>query len=202
MFRNIRWRIAIPYVVLILLAMLGLSIYLSNLMREAHLAGLKTQLTAEARLLADSAAPLLSGGEGSDALDSLARRWADLLGARVTIIGVDGTVLGESHEDRARMEVQQALLTGQGCCIRFSRTVGYEMIYVAIPVTVEEQVTGIVRIALPLRQIEDSVGRLRQTVLEATLLMALLAALLALFIAERTARPVRQLTRVAERMAE
>jgi two-component system phosphate regulon sensor histidine kinase PhoR len=209
MFRNIRWRIAIPYVVLILLAMLGLSIYLSNLMREAHLAGLKTQLTAEARLLADSAAPLLSGGEGSDALDSLARRWADLLGARVTIIGVDGTVLGESHEDRAQMdnhlyrpEVQQALLKGQGSCIRFSRMMDYEMIYVAVPVTAEEQVTGIVRIALPLRQIEDPVGRLRQTVLEATLLMALLAALLALFIAERTARPVRQLTRVAERMAE
>jgi len=30
MFRNIRWRIAIPYIVLILLAMTGLVVYLSE----------------------------------------------------------------------------------------------------------------------------------------------------------------------------
>jgi two-component system phosphate regulon sensor histidine kinase PhoR len=209
MFSSIRWRIAIPYVAFTLLIMLGLSFYLSGQAREAHLADLQAQLTAEARLLADSAGPLLSGGGSADALDSLARRWAGLLDARVTIIGADGTVLGESHEDRTQMdnhlyrpEVQQALSDGQGSSIRFSRTVGYEMIYVAIPVTAEGRVTGFVRLALPLQRVEADVGRLRQTFLEATLLTALLAALLALFIAERTARPVRQLTRVAERMAE
>jgi len=30
MFRKIRWRIALPYILLILLLMLGLQIYLSN----------------------------------------------------------------------------------------------------------------------------------------------------------------------------
>ena len=48
MFRNIRWRIAIPYVVLILLAMTGLVVYLSDLVRDAHMTDLQAQLTAEA----------------------------------------------------------------------------------------------------------------------------------------------------------
>jgi two-component system phosphate regulon sensor histidine kinase PhoR len=209
MFRSIRWRIAIPYVVLILLAMTGLVVYLSDLVRDAHLADLQAQLTAEAKLVGDTLASLPAGDESGDALDSLARHYADLLGARVTIIGVDGTVLGESHEDRTRMdnhryrpEVQQALAEGQGSSIRFSQTVGYEMMYVAVPVTEEGHVTNIVRVALPLRQIEANVARLRRAILSAALLAALGAALLAVLIAERTAQPVHQLTEVVQRMAE
>ncbi len=209
MFHTIRWRIAIPYVTLILLAMAGLVVYLSDLVRDTHLADLETQLTAEAWLIGDALASSLTSDEPGGDLDPLARHYADLLGARVTIIGADGTVLGESHEDRTRMdnhlyrpEVQQALAEGQGSSIRFSRTVGYEMMYVAVPVIAEGHVTGIARVALPLRQIEANVARLRRAVLSAALLAALGAVLLALLIAERIARPVRQLTQVVQRMAE
>jgi two-component system phosphate regulon sensor histidine kinase PhoR len=211
MFRTIRWRIAIPYVALVLLSTLGLTFYISYQVRRVRLADLEAQLLAEARVLADSTQPLLARGEDADALDSLAQRWASLLEARITIIGMDGTVLGESQHDRTEMgnhldrpEVQQALTTGQGSSIRFSQTVGYEMMYVALPVRAPSggQVMGVIRVALPLRQIEAGVSRLRQTILTAGLITALLAALMALLIAERTARPVRRLTHVAERMAE
>jgi two-component system phosphate regulon sensor histidine kinase PhoR len=211
MFHTIRWRIAIPYVVLVLLSTLGLTFFISDQVRKVRRADLESQLVAEARVLADSLQPLMAQGESADVLNSLARRWASLLGARITIIGVDGTVLGESQHDRTEMgnhldrpEVQQALTNGQGSSIRFSQTVGYEMMYVALPVNTPSggRVMGVVRVALPLRQIEASVGRLRQTILTAGLFTALLAALMALLIAERTARPVRRLTGVAERMAE
>ncbi len=211
MFHTIRWRIAIPYMVLILLSTLGLTFYISNQVRQVRLTDLESQLLAEARVLADDVRPLMVQEESVDALDSSARRWAGLLGARVTIIGVDGTVLGESQHDRTEMgnhldrpEVRQALTNGQGNSIRFSQTVGYEMMYVALPVRAPSggRVMGVVRVALPLRQIEASVGHLRQTILTAGLFTALLAALMALLIAERTARPVRRLTDVAERMAE
>ena len=209
MFRNIRWRIAIPYVILILLAMAGLVICLSDLVRDAYLADLEAQLTAEARLVGDTLASSLAQGRPGETFDAQARHYAGLLGVRVTIIGGDGTVLGESHEDRTRMdnhlyrlEVQQALAEGQGSSVRFSQTVGYEMMYVAIPVMAEGRVTGIARVALPLRQIEANVARLRQTVLSAMLITTSLAVLMALLIAERTARPVRQLTEVVQRMTE
>lgn len=209
MFRSIRWRIAILYTILIFLAMAGLAIYLSNLVRQEHLADLRSQLAAEARMIADALASSPAWDETGGNLDPAARHYADLLNARVTLIGMDGTVLGESHEDRTQMdnhlyrpEVQQALATGQGSSVRFSRTVGYDMMYVAVPVTAGERPVGIARVALPLRQIEANVGRLRGIILTAMLFMALGAALLALFIAERTARPVRQLTDVVQRMAE
>jgi two-component system phosphate regulon sensor histidine kinase PhoR len=210
-FRSIRWRIAVPYVLLILVAMLGLAFYVSNQLRQVRLKDLETQLLADARLMADGIESSLWEEAGADRLDALAKRWAAMLGVRVTIIGMDGTVLGESDRDRTQMEnhlnrpeVQRALRDGQGSSIRFSNTVKYEMMYAAKAVTDpdEGEVVGFVRVALPLQEIEADVGRLRQMVLSGALLAALLAVLLAVVIAERIARPVRQLTGVAERMAD
>ena len=209
MFRRLRWRIALPYVALILVATLGLTVYVSDQVRQVRLADLEAQLLADARLLAGSAAPLLQAGTAPETLDELARDWGDRLDARVTIIGTDGAVLGESHEDRTQMdnhllrpEVQQALDAGQGSSKRFSATLDYEMMYAAVPIeTSDREMLGVMRVALPLGEIEANVGRLRQSIVLAGLAIALLAALLAILIAGRTTQPLRQLTAVAERMA-
>ena len=209
MFRSIRWRIAVPYVALILAATAGLVIYLSDLVRDAHVDDLEAKLAAEARLIRDAVATSSDWEGPGDALDALARHYADLLDARVTLIGADGTVLGESDQDRMQMdnhlyrpEVQQALVERQGSSIRFSRTVGYEMMYVAIPVMAEERTVGFVRVALPLRQLKANVARLRRAILSVAFFTVLGAAILALLIAEYTARPVRRLTEVVQRMAK
>jgi two-component system phosphate regulon sensor histidine kinase PhoR len=214
MFRHLRWRIALPYVALILVATLGLTIYLSNQVRQVRLDDLEAQLLADARLLAGSVAPLLQDGTNLEALDDMARSWAAPLEGRVTIIGADGIVLGESDEDRTLMdnhlnrpEVQLALSDGQGSSMRYSATLGYEMMYAAVPIRPataqgsEGPVLGVMRVALPLGEIEANASRLRQEIILAGLGVALAAALLAVLIAGRTTEPVRQLTGVAERMA-
>jgi two-component system phosphate regulon sensor histidine kinase PhoR len=76
------------------------------------------------------------------------------------------------------------------------------MMYAALPVNDEGQTIGFVRVALSSEEIAASVGRLSRIILTTGLFVALLAVLIALFIAERTARPVRRLTQAAERMAE
>jgi two-component system phosphate regulon sensor histidine kinase PhoR len=210
-FRSIRWRIAVPYVVLILASMLGLSLYVSDRLRSVRLADLEAQLVSDARLIASEAAPMVQKAPDVQALDALAKERAGALGVRVTIIGPDGTVLGESDRDRAQLdnhlgrpEVQQALEDGMGSSIRFSQTVGYEMMYVALrPSNGSAGEAGtVVRVAVPLRQIQAEMNELRRMVLTGAVLAALGAVLLAVVIAERTAKPVRRLTRVAGRLAE
>ncbi|MCB0204812.1 MAG: PAS domain-containing sensor histidine kinase, partial [Anaerolineae bacterium] len=75
-------------------------------------------------------------------LDEVARGWANLVDGRVTIIGADGVVIGESHRDSSTMEnhlnrpeVRQALATGSGSAMRFSATLGQEMMYGAVPIS-------------------------------------------------------------------
>jgi two-component system phosphate regulon sensor histidine kinase PhoR len=208
MFRTIRWRIAVPYVLLLLITMLGLVLYLSQALRTLYLAELEGRLTDEARLLSDTVQAQLVGPEPNESLEKTVQRSAELIGARVTVIAPDGTVIAESHEDRTQMdnhlyrpEVQAALAAGQGSSVRFSRTLGYDMMYVAVPVQEGDQVVGFVRLALSLQQVEASVTRLRWAIVGGGLVATVVALVLAIVVAEGTARPVRQLTQVADRMA-
>ncbi len=208
MLHNIRWRIAIPSIILILLTMLGLGIYLSNFLRQVYLSELESQLANAARLVADDLAITYSDDNSSESLEQAARHWGDLVGARITIIALDGTVVGDSWENRETMdnhsdraEVIQALASGQGKSIRYSNTTGFEMLYYAILVTAKEQPVAVLRLALPLQAIDTKVANLQRTLAGITLLVAGLATLMTILIANRTTRPIRELTLAADRMA-
>jgi two-component system phosphate regulon sensor histidine kinase PhoR len=189
--------------------MLGLSLFLSDLVRTAYLANLEDQLAYQAHLVGDALATSLRQSQTGKVFDPLVQHYTDLLETRLTIIATNGTVVGESHDDRTQMdnhlyrpEVQQALARGQGSSVRFSKTLGYDMMYVAVPVKSGDEVVGFVRLALSLQQVESNVARLRWAILGAGFAAAALAALLAVLIAERIARPVRELTRVAQSMSQ
>jgi len=206
MVRSLSWRIALPYLLLILLAMAGLAIHLSGLVRQSHLADLEEQLIAEAQLIADAIKSEPEWDPSGTRFDGLAQHYADLLDARVTFIDSSGEVLGESHARRSEMdnhlgrpEVQHALREGQGTATRFSRTMGYDMMYAAIAVRSSGAVDGFVRVALPVSRAEAQVARLRSAVVISACVAVLGAAVLALIIAERIASPVRRLTDVVLR---
>ncbi len=207
MFHSIRWRITLPFVLLSLFSLLALGLYLSNFVRQTYLDNLETKLTTEARMLADVIAPQLQNGAPTTDLDAVARHWASLLGARVTIVAPNGVVLGESHENRALMdnhsnrpEIAAALASGQGSSTRFSHTVGYQMMYTAVAIVQDGQTLGVVRVAMPLQDVEANVANLQRILMTATLLVIALTILLAALIAGRTTRPVRQLTQAARQV--
>ena len=209
MMNHLRWRIALPSVILILAATLGLTIYISDQVRQVRLADLEQQLLADARLLADNTSHLLEANTNPEIFDQLAHTWANPLRARITIIDAEGLVIGESHDDRTQMdnhlrrpEVQLAIKTEQGISMRYSATLGYEMMYGAVPIRNSTgEIIGIMRVALPLDEIEANVSLLRQNIVFTGFGISLVAGLLAIFIAWRITQPILQLTAVAERMA-
>jgi len=209
MFHGIRWRVALPYMALILLATLALTGTFSKVLWDESMARLQAELTAEARLAAEAIGPRLADAGQAAAIDPLVKSWAGWLDGRLTIIRADGVVLGDSGADPLaqgaeldRPEVQQALAGRVGVATRTSQGSGAQMMVVAVPVEVDGQRLAVASASAPLAQPEASIARLRQTVWIAALFTALVGGLLALLIAERTARPVRRLTQVAERMAQ
>jgi len=106
------------------------------------------------------------------------------IGARVTLIAPDGTVVGDSAEDGAalaalenhgqRPEVVLARERGLGVERRYSTTLGAELLYVALPT--RNPAIATVRLALPLTEIDTEVGevwRLAAWALGGGLLVAL-----------------------------
>jgi two-component system phosphate regulon sensor histidine kinase PhoR len=208
MFRSVRWRIVFPYVGLILLTMLALGIYLSNFVRQSYIGDLESKLADEARMIGDVLRSDLESVGANPNLDPQAKHWASLLDARVTIIAPDGIVWGESHEDRSLMsnhrdrpEVIQALTNGVGYSMRYSQTLGVNMMYTAVMVVQDAKTLALVRVALPLDHVNASIASLQRVLIAATLLSAVLALLIAILIAGRISLPIRQLTQSVLQLA-
>jgi two-component system phosphate regulon sensor histidine kinase PhoR len=209
MSRNIRWRIGAPYILLILALMAVLGVYVTRLVQNIYLKDLENELISEARLLASILPDQFPADPESDKLDHLAKDWAAELNKRVTIVAQDGTVIGESDFDRAKMdnhasrpEIMQAALSGIGIETRMSDTLGTPMMYVAAAIrSVSGEIVGYVRIGMPTVQIQNDLSILKRTLILVTIFFSLAAGLLALLIANQTTRPIRQLAEAAAQMA-
>lgn len=139
-------------------------------------------------------------------------RWADrtgeILGVRVTLISVDGRVVGDSYIDRdklarienhaGRPEVQGALSSDFGENARYSSTIKEQMLYMAVPVG-SPKPFAVLRFSKPLYDIRAFEARVKKE-MERGLFLALLLSLgVVVLTAFFIARPLRRIAETAER---
>ena len=208
MLRSIQWRITLPFVLVILLIMAVLGSYLTSSSRSSQLDNLRSHLEHEARITAQASLPSFLSEDKYAALDALARTLGEQIDTRVTIIAVDGTVLGDSVEDAASMEnhadrpeFRDALQYGLGEYTRYSTTLSQKMMYVAVPISHGGEVMGIARVALPLTAVEDLVHNVTVSIALAMGIGVLVIILAAWAISRVTTRPIRKLTVAAREIA-
>lgn len=208
MLRSMRWRIALAFAALIAACVGGLSAYLSWFFRDNYVDNLRTQLTDQARLVGDAGEVYFVGGQAGE-VDTLAKRLGGQIDARVTIIGIDGTVLGDSEEDPALMEnhggrpeVVEAIAGGTGDDIRRSETLYRDMMYVAAAIAPQGETVGVARVALPLTEINGAMGHVNVVIAVGAVIAAVLGILLALLITRMIVEPIKGLTFVTREMAE
>lgn len=204
-FTSLRWRLFLTYLPLVLVATTALAASLLVFARGLYLDGIHEQLAGQARLVGTVAAPRWGDAAG---LDATAKRLGRDLGNRVTIVALDGAVLGDSEDDPARMdnhadrpEVRQALATGDGRSTRASGTIGSEFLYAAAPIERDGRVVGVARVARPLDEVDARLGRLRAVALLGVGVSGALAAGLTLLLARYITYPINALTALAGAMA-
>ena len=200
--RSLFWNIALPYIVLLVLVLGGLSLYVVNFLQKTYLDSTRTRLLAEARALAEQISPVLQAGPPYSQVDALADSYARVVQARATIILPDGVVIGESdyaysqmENHSSRPEFQQAVLGSEYADTRYSSTLRTNLMYGAAPIWVDGRVLGVARLAVPLKALEQEMQLLRGAVWGASGVALLLAVLLAFLITRQTTQPLRQLTR-------
>jgi len=139
--------------------------------------------------------------------DRAADRLGRADGLRLTLIGVDGTVRGDSElpADRLRQagdqadrpEVRAALDGGTGRAIRGGPDPETDVLYVAVP-----HPDGAVRVGLPLHRVTEPVDRTGRALAAVAAGALLLLVLLSARLEELVAGPFRRLSRDAEAVAE
>ena len=165
-----------------------------------HLETLGRALQAEVDFFLD--------GEMVEDLQAYIRKMDPTLGARITVIDPQGTVLADSEKDpaamenhRYRQEVSEALSGRVGQSRRFSYTVDARMLYVGIPLEKDGRIRAVLRLSYFMTSIDNLLGRLRGMIGRAVLGITLLALLAALALSLHVTRPIRALTRASEKIA-
>jgi len=207
MFRSIQWRITVSFILVVLIIMGILGFYLVNSTRNSQLDSLRSQLENEARITAEACLPGFWGPDELSNLDALAKKLGAEIETRVTIIDLDGTVLGDSEEDPSAMEnhanrpeIVDALATGIGESTRYSTTLGQKMMYVAVPISHQDEILGVARVSLPLTAVENVVRQVTVSIIIAMAGATALVILAAWIIARITTRPIRKLTVASRRI--
>jgi len=90
-----------------------------------------------------------------------------------------------------RPEIQEARVRGTGKSIRFSDTIGIDMLYIAVAVKDEKNVGGYVRLARPLHEVQNVIDRVYQYMLLTMFIAAVISLIIALFFAYRLYEPIK-----------
>jgi two-component system, OmpR family, phosphate regulon sensor histidine kinase PhoR len=139
------------------------------------------------------------GSMESSRLNALAKA----AGGRLTLIARDGRVLADSEADAIHMEnhasrpeVLHAFRGSAGSDTRTSSTIGVKFLYVAVPVD-----AGALRIAVPLREVDQQVAAIRNQLLTAVALAFLPAILVAAFFARYVSSKLANIIDYASKLA-
>lgn len=206
--KRLLWQLYPTYLVVIVLALAALTWFDAQTLRSSYYRQTAGSLEARAVLLEQQVRGRLDPAAGP-ALQALCRELGTRTGTRFTLILPDGKVLGDSRENPARMEnhagrpeVRGALAGHPATATRFSRTLLRDMMYVAVPVTEQGRITGVVRAAMGIDAISGTLDGLYLRVAFAGLVIILITALASLWISRRISRPLEEMTRGAERFAQ
>lgn len=148
------WKLYLIYTILLVAGMTLVGFVLEDQLKEKLFEHLKENVTTLGKVFSK----ILPATEDPKAIHEFCETFAKIAGVRLTVLGDDGKVLGDSEEREIigksrlqRPEVQHALKQGRGFAIRYSETMKADMLYAALDV---KDKTKIIRLGVPMSEIQ------------------------------------------------
>ena len=208
--RRIFWKLYPSYLIVTLLSLAAVYLLSSAAISRFYEKQTAENLKVQALFLEEQTRSLFQASAVPE-LRRAASRLGEKTPARITLISPDGTVTGDSEKSpsemgnhRDRPEIQEALIGGSrvGKSVRYSNTLRKRMMYVAVPVQTDGQVLGVVRISMPLTEMDQVIAAVQHRIIFGGLIILLLAAMLSLLVSHRISRPLERIKLGAERFAQ
>ena len=208
---KLRFRFISVITLITLLVMSGLGLTIGHWYKDFHLKTVSERLESEARLGSYMAQEVaLDPDTAPTEMDELAETISGRILARVTILDLDGQVLGESAETDQpldnhldRPEIRSADSNDDGYEIRYSETLGQELLYYAVPITdTDDQIIGYFRLGLPMTSLQ-AVDQTIWMIIAASFFVAVVViSLLTFRVTKEMMRPIDEAVKVAKRLAK
>ncbi len=190
--------------VLIALTLVVLDFNLARFITRHEVQATEQRLTTVAMVLTAEAASL-----PPERLEDWSKSASARAQCRVTVIDPQGVVLAESEQDPAKMEnhanrpeIQAAYLNRVGSAIRRSDTLGRDLCYLAVPLQFQGRSGYVLRVAVPIENLDAAISEVRWRILTASAVAALIALLIAYFFSRSFTRRIGRLRAFAEGLAK
>ncbi len=205
---KIVWKFLGAFIFLILISVLILNFFVSLKLRDYYEEKISDKLLSNA-LLAGKLFETNLTEHNLTALQKATQNLADQLSLRITVITPGGEVLSDSEKDPRtmenhsdRLEISKAIKRGEGQSIRFSDTLGYNMKYVAQSVKMGDKTLGVVRLSMPLSEVEEQIQFIYRIVLIGGIIAVIITLIIGYLISRGISRPIAEMKEIAERIAK
>ncbi len=143
-----------------------------------------------------------------DKIDSLTKAIGKEINIRITVVDMNGRVIGDSESNpetmdnhKNRPEILKALNGEIGKSVRYSNTVQKEMIYLALPIKINESIFGISRVSYFASDFDELLSSLLIYMIELSLLVIIITLVGVLYFTRNLTKPINQLSIAASNVA-
>jgi two-component system phosphate regulon sensor histidine kinase PhoR len=205
--KSLLWQLYPAYFLITVVALVVITLYLSQLLPEFYYDQVADDLQARARLIEGQILPNLKA-EDFQALDDAVKKLGESSSTRITIILPDGRVIADSDESPAVMENHgdrpefiEALEKGIGRSLRFSNTLEKSMMYLALPIEEQGNILAVIRTSIPVTAVDENLRDIYNKIVLSVVIVAICAAGISLVISRKISRPIEQMKETAQRFA-
>ncbi len=195
------------YAAVVILLAAAVMIFAPPIMRTDYVKDRATGLEHMAGLLESRVLPYVTGAAAGD-LEGFVTSVGRDTETRITVIGIDGSVLADSEKEPRDMEnhffrpeIQASLRGEKLMSIRPSSTLKADMMYMSIPLRDKGRVVGALRLSVFMKEIETLLGALRVKLFRIVGVVTLLALVLTFFLTRSVTGPVREIIDASKRVA-
>lgn len=205
--RRLLWQLYPANLLITLVAVLLISWFGSSSVRDFYFDEMEHGLESRARLIEQHITRLLV--KSPDELQKYCKQAGRNSATRLTVVQTDGLVLADSSEDPAimsnhsnRPELSNALNGKFGSSLRFSKTLGENMLYIAIPLfDNSNNIIGALRLSVATTPLNAVLRSINAKVVIGGFFVVIAAAYFTLLAARKITRPLEKIKQEAEKMA-
>ena len=200
---SIIWRLLATALIPLVLALISLDFYLTRYTADREREHARERLAAEARILALQAQSVSSG-----ALQQWAERESIAANLRLAFFSASGAIVADSQADEpaqnweaSEPEIQAAIAGREGWSLRDS-AFDTKYVFVAIPMHPARNAAAVLRVSVPLRDVDAPVAEVRYQIWLASLIAGVAFIAVSSVMAIRFSRRIRRLQEFAAHAAE
>lgn len=205
--KRLLWQLYLPYLIITILALVMVSWYASHSLRSFYYEEVAGDLKSRTQLAGQQILAALNQQKFED-VDRLCKTFGRSASIRLTVILPDGRVVGDSDQQPARMENHsdrpefiQAMKGQIGKSVRFSDTLGRNMMYVAVGLKEQDQTTAVVRGSLSVMAVDRVLTDIYAKITVAGVVIVVCVAGITLIISRKITRPIEEMRDAARQFA-